>query len=89
MTENLLEILLAGGLDPQPAAWASDIFVSLVTIAAREDDVRRARSRNDSNRQGQVDDLNHPGIPGGFELARETVGCLHSGNTIRRLGTGR
>ena len=31
LTENLLGILLAGGLDPQDAAWACDIFVSLVT----------------------------------------------------------
>ena len=31
LTENLLGILLAGGLDPQDAAWACDILVSLVT----------------------------------------------------------
>jgi AcrR family transcriptional regulator len=55
VTENLLGILLAGGLDPQDAAWASDIFVSLVTIAAREDDVRRPLGRSDN--AGQVDDL--------------------------------
>ena len=47
LTENLLGILLAGGLDPQGAAWACDIFVSLVTAVAREDDVRRARGRTD------------------------------------------
>jgi AcrR family transcriptional regulator len=40
--ENLLAILLAGGLDPQDAAWAADIFAALVTHAAIEDDVRRA-----------------------------------------------
>ena len=38
LTENLLGILLAGGLDPQPAAWACDIFATLVTAAAREDE---------------------------------------------------
>ena len=42
LTENLLGILLAGGLDPQDAAWAADIFALLVTYAAIEDDVRRA-----------------------------------------------
>ena len=42
LTENLLGILLAGGLDPQDAAWACDIFVLLVTGVASEDDVRRA-----------------------------------------------
>ena len=56
LTENLLGILLAGGLDPQCAAWACDIFVLLVTAAAREDDVRRARGRSD-DRPKQVDDL--------------------------------
>jgi AcrR family transcriptional regulator len=56
LTENLLGILLAGGLDPQDAAWACDIFVSLVTAAAREDDVRRAR-RSDADRQERVDEL--------------------------------
>lgn len=28
LTENLLRILLAGGIDPQDAAWACNIFVS-------------------------------------------------------------
>jgi AcrR family transcriptional regulator len=51
LTENLLGILLAGGLDPQEAAWACDMFVLLVTGAAREDDVRRPRG------QEHVDEL--------------------------------
>jgi AcrR family transcriptional regulator len=57
LPENLLGILLAGGLDPQGAAWACDIFVLLVTAAAREDDVRRPRARSDDDRREQVDDL--------------------------------
>ena len=57
LTENLLGILLAGGLGPQDAAWACDIFVLLVTAAAREDDVRRPRGRSDDDRQSQVDDV--------------------------------
>jgi AcrR family transcriptional regulator len=48
--ENLLATLLAGGLDPQDAAWAADIFAALVTHAAIEDDVRRA-DRQDLARQ--------------------------------------
>jgi AcrR family transcriptional regulator len=48
LTENLLGILLNGGIDPQDAAWACDIFVSLVTAVASEDDVRRARGRGDA-----------------------------------------
>ena len=58
LTENLLGILLAGGLDPQGAAWAGDIFVLLVTGAAREDDVRRPRGRgNDGDRREQVNEI--------------------------------
>jgi hypothetical protein len=41
VTENLLGILLVGGLDPQDAAWACDLFGLLVTAVASEDDVRR------------------------------------------------
>jgi AcrR family transcriptional regulator len=51
LTENLLGILLAGELDPQDAAWACDIFVLLVTGAAREDDVRRASGHSDDREQ--------------------------------------
>ena len=58
LTENLLGILLAGGLDPQDAAWACDIFVTLVTAAAREDDVRRPRGHGDDHdRHEQVDEI--------------------------------
>ena len=58
LTENLLGILLAGGLDPQDAAWVCDILVSLVTASAREDDVRRPRGRSDdADRREQVDEL--------------------------------
>jgi AcrR family transcriptional regulator len=58
LTENLLGILLAGGLDPQDAAWACDIFVLLVTAAAREDDVRRPRGRSDdAGRREQVGEI--------------------------------
>jgi AcrR family transcriptional regulator len=56
LTENLLGILLAGGLDPQDAAWASDLFVLLVTAAAHEDDVRRPRGAKVDRRE-QVDHL--------------------------------
>jgi AcrR family transcriptional regulator len=57
LTENLLGILLAGGLDPQDAAWACDIFVLLVTAAAREDDVRRPPGRSDVERREQVNEI--------------------------------
>jgi AcrR family transcriptional regulator len=55
-TENLLGIQLAGGFDPQDAAWTCDVFVLLVTAAAREDDVRRPRgASDDASRRQQVD----------------------------------
>jgi AcrR family transcriptional regulator len=57
LTENLLGILLAGGVDPQHAAWACDIFVLLVTAVASEDDVRRARGRSVEDRRERVDEL--------------------------------
>ena len=57
LIENLLGILLAGGLEPQDAAWACDIFVLLVMATAREDDVRRPRSRSDNDRREQVGEL--------------------------------
>jgi hypothetical protein len=47
-----------GGLDPQDAGWACDIFVMLVTAVASEDDVRRARGRgDDDDHREQVDEL--------------------------------
>ena len=45
LVENLLGILLAGGIDPQDAAWAADIFALLVNYAAMEADARRTDGR--------------------------------------------
>ena len=58
LAENLLGIQLAGGLDPQVAAWACDIFMLLAMAAAREDNVRHPPGRDDDgDRQEQVDEL--------------------------------
>jgi AcrR family transcriptional regulator len=57
LAENMLGILLAGGLHPQDAAWACDIFMLLAMAAAREDDVRRPLGCDDGNRQGQADEI--------------------------------
>jgi AcrR family transcriptional regulator len=58
VTENLLGILLAGGIDPQDAVWACDIFVLLVTAVASEDDVRLARGRaGEDHRREQVAEI--------------------------------
>jgi AcrR family transcriptional regulator len=57
LTENLLGTLLAGGIDPQGAAWACDIFVLLVIATAREDDERRPRPGGDGLGAEQVNAL--------------------------------
>jgi AcrR family transcriptional regulator len=57
LTENLLGLLLAGGLDPQDAAWSCDVFVLVVTATAREDEVRRPPGRGRSERRKQVDGI--------------------------------
>jgi AcrR family transcriptional regulator len=58
LTENMMGIMLAGGLDAQDAAWTCDIFVLLVTGVASEDVVRRARGQSDDNdRNEQVEEL--------------------------------
>ncbi len=41
LLENLLGILLAGGLNAQDAAWAADILAAQVTYAAIEAELRR------------------------------------------------
>jgi AcrR family transcriptional regulator len=43
LAENLLGILLAGGIAPQDAAWGCDMLVLLVTAVASEDDARAAQ----------------------------------------------
>ncbi|MFT3866265.1 MAG: TetR/AcrR family transcriptional regulator C-terminal domain-containing protein [Solirubrobacterales bacterium] len=40
--ENLLGLVVAGGIPPQDAAWACDILMLIVTATATEADVRRA-----------------------------------------------
>jgi AcrR family transcriptional regulator len=57
LTENLLGILLAGGFDPQDAAWTCDILVLLVTAAAREDDVRRPGGSGDDGHNQQAEKI--------------------------------
>jgi Tetracyclin repressor-like, C-terminal domain len=58
LTENLLGILLAGGLHPQDAAWGCDILVLLVTGAAPEDEMRRPRhGTDDSKNDEKVDEI--------------------------------
>lgn len=54
LVENLLGILLAGGVAVQDAAWTCDTVVLLVTGAAHEEEMRRA---NADNPKQQIDEL--------------------------------
>jgi AcrR family transcriptional regulator len=89
LTENLLGILLAGGLDPQDAAWACDIFVSLVMAAAREDDVRRARGRrDDGDRRHQAEEIYKAFVglpPDRFPLIVAHAAQMVAGNSDERF----
>ena len=88
LTENLLGILLAGGLDPQDAAWACDIFVLLVMGAAREDDVRRPSGRSGDGHREQVDELytTFAGLPTDrFPLLAAHAGPMVAGGGEQRF----
>ncbi len=53
--ENLLALLLAGGIAPQDSAWACDILALIVTATAIEADVRRAGAGQGDDRDEMVD----------------------------------
>ena len=89
LTENMLGILLAGGLDPQDAAWGCDILVSLVTAAAREEDARHAAGRSgDDDRRGGAGDLyaTFAGLPPGrFPLITAHAAQMAAGDGGERF----
>jgi AcrR family transcriptional regulator len=88
LTENLLGILLAGGLSPQDAAWTCDILMSLVTAAAREDDVRRPRGRADGDRREEADGLRQTFAslpPDRFPLLRTHAAAMVAGSGDERF----
>jgi AcrR family transcriptional regulator len=82
LQENLLAILLAGGLDAQDAAWAADIFAALVTHAAIEDDLRRADAKELA---GQLHQL-FTNLPAQrFPLINALAGQLVAGTSDERF----
>lgn len=88
LIENLLGILIAGELDPQDAAWACDLFVSLVTAAAREDDVRHPPGRSDNEHRERVDRLQKTfaGLsPDRFPLLAEHAAQMVAGDSDERF----
>jgi AcrR family transcriptional regulator len=88
LTENLLGILFAGGIDPQDAAWACDVLVLVVTAVAGEEDARRARGRNEGDRRELVDELRETfaGLPRDrFPLIAEHANEMVAGDAEERF----
>lgn len=55
--ENLMAVLLAGGVDPRDAAWACDVLPLIVTATAVETAAHQARGRTEASQQEIVDEL--------------------------------
>ena len=88
LNENMLGILLAGGLDPQEAVWACDLFAMLVTAAAIEEDERKARGADPTQ---HADELHHTfaGLPvGQFPLITAHAAEMVAGDRLQRFRFG-
>jgi AcrR family transcriptional regulator len=87
--ENLLGILLAGGVTPQDAAWACDILPLLTTACAVEGDVRRARGQTDARAQDATVERMRSAFsalpPSEFPLLTGMVSMLMSGDGDERF----
>jgi AcrR family transcriptional regulator len=82
LLENLLGILLAGGLDPQDAVWTADMIAALVTYTAIEAEVRRPDAT------AMVDDVRAAiaGLPADrFPILTAHAAQLVSGDVDRRF----
>jgi AcrR family transcriptional regulator len=87
LVENLLGTLLAGGTDPQYAAWACDIFILLATAAARENDVRHHHGHDEDHRQ-QADQLHETFLglpPDRFPLIVTHAAQMVAGDSHKRF----
>ena len=82
LLENLLGILLAGGLDAQDAAWAADILAAQVTYAAIEAELRRT----DPSALAAEITANFAGLPAdAFPLITAHAAQLVAGDVDERL----
>jgi AcrR family transcriptional regulator len=82
LLENMLGILLAGGIDPQDAAWATDIFAMLVKHTAIEAGTRRAAHRERAEELHE----NFTGLPPGqFPLITAHAAQLVAGDPEERF----
>jgi AcrR family transcriptional regulator len=88
VAENLIGILLAGGIEAQDAAWACDILVLLVTAVASEDDVRAARGQSGERQQQVMDEIyaNFTALPADrFPLLRAHATQMVTGDSTARF----
>jgi hypothetical protein len=82
LLENLLGILLAGGLGAQDAAWAADILAAQVTYAAIEAELRRT----DPSALAAEITANFAGLPAdGFPLIAAHAAQLVAGDVDERF----
>jgi hypothetical protein len=82
LVENLLALLLAGGLDPQDAAWATDILAMVVRYAAIETDVRGTDHQEQARKLHET----FSGLPPGrFPLISAHAAQLVAGDTDERF----
>jgi AcrR family transcriptional regulator len=88
VTENLLGILFAGGIEPQDAAWACDLLILIVTGVASEDDVRRTRGDSKDDHRAQIDELQRTFArmaPDRFPLLVAHAAQMVAGNSDERF----
>jgi AcrR family transcriptional regulator len=84
--ENLLGILLAGGISAQDAAWACDILALIVTATATEADVRRLSGGADAELVDRMRDTFSTLSPEGFPLLVAHAAELATGESDDRFG---
>jgi AcrR family transcriptional regulator len=82
LLENLLGLLLAGGIDAQDAAWAADILAAQVTYAAIEAELRQ----RDTNAMVEEVSANFARLPGDrFPLITAHAAQLVAGDVDERF----
>ena len=82
LLENILGILLAGGLAPQDAAWTADVLAAQVTYAAIEAELRRT----DTNALAAEITANFARLPAAdFPLITAHAAELVAGDTGERF----
>jgi AcrR family transcriptional regulator len=83
--ENLLGILLAGGVDVQDAAWVCDTVVLLVTGAAHEEEMRRGDANDPQQQIDELSDLFSQLPPEHFPLISAHATEMLAGDSEERF----